>query len=68
VNKKSLFKNDSCAGVSITPSALDRDQDEEIKKLMENNEYNPETYSHNSQPVGIRYFPGQNGDEKFYRT
>ncbi len=40
----------------------------EIRKLMENNEYDPETYSHNCKPVGIRHYPGPNGDEKSYRT
>ena len=68
VNTESVCENDSCAGVSITSSALDREQDAEIRKLIENNEYDPETYSHNCKPVGIRHYPGPNGDEKFYRT
>ncbi len=54
--------------MSITSSALDREQDAEIKKLMDTNEYNPETYSHNCKPVGIRNYPGPGGDEKYYRT
>jgi hypothetical protein len=37
-------------------------------KLMDNNEYNPETYSHNCKPVGIRNYPGPGEDEKYYRT
>jgi hypothetical protein len=59
---------ESIAGVSITPSAHDREQDEEIRKIMITNEYNPKTYSHNCKPVGIRHYPGPNGVEKFYRT
>jgi hypothetical protein len=37
-------------------------------KLMDNNEYNPETYPHNCKPVGIRNYPGPGGDEKYYLT
>ena len=68
VNAESVCENDSCAGVSITSSAPDREQDAEIRPLIENNQYNPEMYSHNCKPVSIRHYPGANGDEKFYRT
>ena len=49
-----MCEADSCAGVYNTSSTLDIEQDADIRKLMENNEYGPETYSHNCKPVGIR--------------
>ena len=61
---------ESCAGISITSTALDREQDADIAALQLINRYNPETYSHNCRPIGIKYYPG-NGIEKYtkyYRT
>ena len=44
---------ESCAGVSITSTALDREQDVDIADLKFINQYNLETYNHNCRPIGI---------------
>ena len=56
---------ESVSGRTIDTIDLNREQDADIRGLMANNEYDPETYAHNCKPVGIIYKKNKDILEKY---
>ena len=59
---------ESVSGSTIDTIDLNREQDADIRGLMANNEYDPETYAHNCKPVGIIYKKNKDILEKYFLT